>query len=114
MGKLTSDQIKDAALEGWSGGPAGIYAGYATGDFNAGVRFVSAIAEAADQADHHPDVLLSYPSVQIRLVSHDVGAVTERDVRLASTIHQIATTQGIDPAADTDDVKRLYGTGSDD
>ena len=34
-------------------------------------------------ANHHPDVTLTYPPVHIRLSSHDVGGVTERDIELA-------------------------------
>lgn len=113
MGKLTSDQIKDAGLEGWNGGTAGIYAGYATGDFNAGTRFVSAIGKAADKADHHPDLLLTYPSVQLRLLSHDVGAVTDRDVRLARQINEIAASQTIE-AGPTDEIERLYRADADE
>lgn len=115
MGKLTDEQITGARIDGWSGGTTGIYACYDTGDFTAGAQFVSTIAEAADAADHHPDVLLTYPSVAIRLISHDVGAVTDRDVRLADELNRIATTQGIEAGGDVTDIRRVYDNdGADD
>jgi len=47
---------------------------------------VNAIAALAAEADHHPDLDLRYTHVDIRLRSHDVGAVTGRDIRLARKI----------------------------
>jgi 4a-hydroxytetrahydrobiopterin dehydratase len=63
---------------------------FATGDFATGLRLVEAVAAAAEEADHHPDVDLRYPHVDIRLRSHDVGGVTMRDVRLAREISRLA------------------------
>ncbi|CAN5477965.1 VOC family protein [soil metagenome] len=40
--------------------------------------------------NHHPDVELTYPYVDVRLSSHDVGGVTRRDVILARAISEIA------------------------
>jgi 4a-hydroxytetrahydrobiopterin dehydratase len=71
---------------------------YATGDFATGLAFVDRVGEAAERADHHPDVSLTYPAVHIRLSSHDVGGVTQRDVALATTISQIAAELGIEAA----------------
>jgi 4a-hydroxytetrahydrobiopterin dehydratase len=56
---------------------------------------VTAIAEAAEQAGHHPDVTLTYPFVDLKLISHDVGHVTQRDIDLARRISEIARAQGI-------------------
>ena len=48
-------------------------------------RWSRKIAEVADEANHHPDVDLRYPHLTVSLMSHDVGAITARDVRLART-----------------------------
>ena len=75
-----------------------LHARFETGGFNAGVTLVQAIGAAADEMDHHPDVDLSYPRVDVRLSSHDVGGVTRRDVVLARAISEMASRLGATPA----------------
>lgn len=68
---------------------------FATDSFSVGADFVSRIAHVADDVNHHPDVVLTYPAVEVTTISHDVGAVTERDVALAQQISQVAQKLGI-------------------
>jgi len=44
------------------------------------------VAAAANAADHHPDIAISWNAVTITLTSHDAGGLTERDFSLAKTI----------------------------
>lgn len=67
---------------------------FSTGSFAAGVRLVQAIGAAADAANHHPDVLLTYPRVAVRLVTHDADGLTTADVALAREISGLAAEQG--------------------
>lgn len=97
MDKLTSTQILEAGLNDWRQLAQGIHARFRTGSFTAGMRFLTAITEAAEAANHHPDVTLTYPYVDLKLISHDVGALTNRDVKLARTISSIASDQGLTP-----------------
>lgn len=55
-------------------------------DFAEAWRFMQAVAELAEAHDHHPDWSNSWNRVVIDLVSHDVGAITDRDRRLAGAI----------------------------
>lgn len=71
-----------------------LHARFVTGDFVSGMRLVESIARVAEAADHHPDVDLRYGHVDLKLVSHDVGHVTQRDVRLARQISALAAEQG--------------------
>ena len=50
--------------------------------------FMGRVAEAAERLDHHPDWSNSWNRVVIDLVSHDVGAVTGRDLALARAIEE--------------------------
>ena len=52
-------------------------------------------------ANHHPDLDLRYGHVEVRLLSHDVFALTSRDLSLAGTISAIAGEMGLtaDPSA---------------
>jgi 4a-hydroxytetrahydrobiopterin dehydratase len=71
-----------------------LHASYRTSDFASAVQFVDRVAEAADAAGHHPDVELGYGRVTFRLRSHDLGGVTERDLRLALRIQELANELG--------------------
>jgi 4a-hydroxytetrahydrobiopterin dehydratase len=105
--KLSGQQIHDEAPAGWSKVLDRLVARFETGDFNTGAALVSKIAEAADEANHHPDVDLRYPHLTVTLKSHDVGAITPRDLRLAATISDLAQAAGISPAAHAPDVLEL-------
>ncbi|MDO9395051.1 MAG: VOC family protein [Herbiconiux sp.] len=78
----------------------GARAHFVTGDFATGTALVVAIQRIADELDHHPDVDLRYGAVGVRLFSHDVGEVSERDAVLASRISAAARDLGVraDPA----------------
>lgn len=95
MEKLTSKQILDARLDDWRKLAQALHARFLTGDFATGLTFVTAVTAAAEQANHHPDVTLTYPFVDMKLISHDVSQVTQRDIDLARRISVIAREQGI-------------------
>jgi 4a-hydroxytetrahydrobiopterin dehydratase len=60
-------------------------------DFAAAVAFVNRVAEAAEAANHHPDILVhGYDKVRLTLSTHSEGGVTERDFELASVIDRLA------------------------
>jgi 4a-hydroxytetrahydrobiopterin dehydratase len=93
--KLTGQQIADAGLTGWVNVLGGLQTRIATGDFATGLSVVNAIGAAAEELNHHPDLDLRYGRVDVRLSSHDVGGVTDRDVTLARRITQIASDAGV-------------------
>ena len=92
--KLTGQQIADAGLTGWVNVLGGLQTRIATGDFATGLSVVNAIGAAAEELNHHPDLDLRYPHVDVRLSSHDIGGLSERDVTLARRITQIASEAG--------------------
>ena len=102
--KLTGQEIHDQAPPGWSKVLDRLVARFETGDFNTGAALVTRIAETADEMNHHPDVDLRYPHLTVSLKSHDVDAITPRDLRLATAISQIASEAGVEPAAHAPDV----------
>jgi 4a-hydroxytetrahydrobiopterin dehydratase len=95
MDGLTSSQIVDARLDDWRKLARALHARFHTGDFVTGLKFVTAVTEAAELANHHPDVTLTYPFVDVKLISHDVSQLTQRDIDLARRISEIAREQGI-------------------
>ncbi len=93
---LTVSQILEADLPDWRLLRGALHARFRTGGFRKGLALVAAVGEAAERVDHHPDVTLTYPYVQLKLTSHDAGRVTQRDLDLAATVSQIAAEQGVD------------------
>ena len=79
-----------AALPAWQREGNEIVRTYDRRDFNGSIAFVNAIAAAANAADHHPDLVVSWNDVTVRLSSHDAGGITERDLRLAAQIDSLA------------------------
>ena len=94
-GAVGAAEFRAAAGGDWEVRADGAYARFRTGSFSAGVALVVAIGELADGMDHHPDVDLRYPSVTVRLWSHDVDALSGRDVELARRISAAARDRGV-------------------
>lgn len=56
---------------------------FAFPSFAHSIRFVNSVAAEADKADHHPDILVQYSKVTLRLSTHDCGGLSERDFAFA-------------------------------
>jgi 4a-hydroxytetrahydrobiopterin dehydratase len=77
----------------------GAFASFRTKSFATGLELIGRIGELAEAANHHPDVDLRYGAVTVRLVSHDVEGLSERDVALARQISAAARDLGVDADA---------------
>jgi 4a-hydroxytetrahydrobiopterin dehydratase len=98
---LTFAEVEAAGLNDWRQLFEALRTRFRTGSFNKGLELVTRIAALADEADHHPDVDLRYPHVNVALCSHDVFGVTSRDIDLARAISAAAAELGVeaDPSA---------------
>jgi len=99
---ITSRQFQEApGVEDWRVLFRGASSYFHTGSFATGVALVDAIGELAEAANHHPDVDLRYDGVTVRLWTHDVMGLSERDVELARQISGAARGLGVaaDPSA---------------
>ncbi|HKD15737.1 MAG TPA: 4a-hydroxytetrahydrobiopterin dehydratase [Candidatus Angelobacter sp.] len=92
MAVLSDSEIQQAlgTLKGWQRQGKAIERIFEFPDFKAAMQFVNKIADAAEQANHHPDIDIRYNKVTMALVSHDAGGVTQRDVKMARRINEIA------------------------
>lgn len=75
-----------ANLPGWSRKGDTITKTYQFKTFPAAISFVGRVAEAAETADHHPDIDIRYTKVTCTLSTHDAGGVTQNDLDLAAEI----------------------------
>lgn len=114
---MTGAQVHAERLDDWRQLLSTLTTRLLTGDFVTGAGLVAAITEAAEESQHHPDLDLRYPHLDVTLTSHDVGGLTQRDVRMARTISALAAEHGVsaDPtqlstlelALDTADLTRV-------
>jgi 4a-hydroxytetrahydrobiopterin dehydratase len=80
------------APDGWSledGGKA-LVRSLKFKDFSEAFAFLTRVAMLAEKVDHHPEFTNVWNRVDFRLTSHDAGGVTERDVKLAEAINELA------------------------
>ena len=92
---LTPAEIEAANLADWRPLAQALRTRFLTGNFATGLRLVNLIGEAAEQANHHPDLDLRYAHLDVRLHSHDASGVTRRDVSLARRISELAAGLGV-------------------
>ena len=93
--KLSATRVRDASLADWRQILGRIKARFHTGDFRTGLALVNKIGAAAEAANHHPDIQLTYSEVIVTLASHDVRGITSRDLDLARQISGHAAELGI-------------------
>ncbi|MBI4393371.1 MAG: 4a-hydroxytetrahydrobiopterin dehydratase [Euryarchaeota archaeon] len=58
-------------------------------NFLQAMRNVNKIAKLAEEKQHHPDFAIHWNIVTLKLWSHDMGGITERDVRMARAINRL-------------------------
>ncbi len=94
MQKLTGEARKAALarLSGWSEvkGRDAISKKFVFKDFNAAFGFMTRAALVAEKLDHHPEWFNVYKTVEVTLSTHDAGGLTERDVKLAEAMNELA------------------------
>ena len=73
----------------WSLAGNAIHRKFTFKSFMPAIAFVNKIAEAAEHANHHPDITINYNQVSISLSTHSEGGVTQKDCQLAETIDKI-------------------------
>ena len=77
-------------LPGWAYAAGVIRARFKTSGWPATLMLANAIGYAAEAADHHPDLLLKYSSIEASLSTHSAGGITDKDFALARRINEIA------------------------
>ena len=92
MEKLDPAEIESklANISEWSEINDSIQRTYSFDDFVASIRFVNTVADAAEAANHHPDMLIRYNKVTVTLSTHDAGGITNNDFDLAAKCDEAA------------------------
>ena len=93
MALLDQDEIDSglAELPGWSQVGDTITRSVEASSFMDGIRLVSAVAEVAEDLNHHPDIDIRWTTVTFTLSTHSEGGLTQSDMRLAGDINRLAS-----------------------
>lgn len=78
------------SLPGWSRRGGVLSKTFQFETFPAGIAFVDRVADAAEGAQHHPDIDIRYTKITCMLTTHDAGGVTQKDLDMAGAIEGAA------------------------
>ncbi|WP_396611750.1 4a-hydroxytetrahydrobiopterin dehydratase [Haloferax sp. S1W] len=80
---LSADEVDRQLGAEWERDGDEIVRVYEFDDYLDGVTFAAAVGEVAEEEFHHPEIIIRYEAVEVRLTSHEEGGITEKDLRLA-------------------------------
>jgi len=86
---LSNEEIDDRLPADWERDDDEVVRVYEFDDYLDGVAFASAVGEIADEEFHHPEMIVRYDEVEVRLTSHEAGGITDRDVELAGRFDDV-------------------------
>jgi 4a-hydroxytetrahydrobiopterin dehydratase len=95
MAALSDDSIAQRLtnLPGWQREGDEIVKTFELPSFPEAIAFVTRVADAAEAADHHPDLALRYRQVRVALTTHDQGGISAKDFAPAA---EVESTSGTD------------------
>jgi 4a-hydroxytetrahydrobiopterin dehydratase len=91
MADLLDDNEVDSSVEGshWRRRGDRLTTTLERSDFAGAIELVNMIADLAEQANHHPDIQISWNKVTLELWTHSAGGITQADLDLASSIDSL-------------------------
>ena len=70
--------------DGWIDSQGALERTFELPSFREAIAFVDRVADLAEEANHHPDIAISYKKVTLRWTTHSAGGITDLDYELAS------------------------------
>ena len=91
MAALSDDEVQRRLneLPGWESDGSSLKRRFKFEDFQASVDFVNRIAPVAEDMNHHPDIAISWNTVDLTLTTHSQGGITENDFELAAQVDSL-------------------------
>ena len=90
--KLSEQEIQQqvAKLEGWKVVDGKVNKTFEFENFVQAFGFMTRVAMEAEKMNHHPEWFNVYNRVRIDLMTHDVGGISNYDIKLAKIIDRVA------------------------
>ena len=94
MARLSDTEIEQRlAASSWRREGDAIVRDVELDGFKAAMALANRVADAANEANHHPDILIhDYKHVRLTLSTHSEGGITDNDFALAETIDGLVET----------------------
>lgn len=86
---LDDEEIAAALPTDWTREGDEIVRTYEFDSYLAGVGFAAGVGGLAEEAFHHPEIVIGYQTVEVRLTSHEAGGITEQDITLAERVDEL-------------------------
>ncbi|PGF18318.1 4a-hydroxytetrahydrobiopterin dehydratase [Natrinema sp. CBA1119] len=83
---LSDEEIETQLPDDWNREGDEIVRVYEFDDYLRGVNFAQMVGEIAEAQFHHPEIIIRYAGVEIRLTSHEEGGITDDDIEMAELI----------------------------
>jgi 4a-hydroxytetrahydrobiopterin dehydratase len=92
MAKLSGDQVRERlkGITGWTLEGDSIRKQFVFGSFREAVSFIVRLAFECEEADHHPDIAISYKRVTLVYSTHSDGGLTDKDFAGATAADRIS------------------------
>ncbi len=89
---LTSEEVarRLRELNGWTLEGHAIRKQFTFGGFPEAIEFLNRLVPHAEQADHHPDILVNYRRVTLTYTTHSEGGLTAKDFEGAAMADRVA------------------------
>jgi 4a-hydroxytetrahydrobiopterin dehydratase len=93
MAVLNELELSEAVTSlgnGWEVRDGALRKRYEVADFAAAMALANRIADAAEHADHHPDMVVGWGRLELAWATHSEGGITDRDVAMARRSDELA------------------------
>jgi len=80
---LSDEEIETQLPEEWTREGDELVRTYEFDSYLDGIGFASGAGGVAEEAWHHPEMIINWGEVEVRLTTHDAGGITEKDIDLA-------------------------------
>jgi 4a-hydroxytetrahydrobiopterin dehydratase len=97
---LTATEFEaEPDVSDWTVSGGSVVAEFTVRPYAAAAALVAAIGEAADAADHHPELWLRFPGVvRVEFTTHSIGnGLSSLDAEMARTVSRLASQHGAAP-----------------
>ena len=90
MSCLSTSEIQSAIsnLEGWELKENAIRKTFTFDAYMDSIAFINRLAELAEEANHHPDMIVGWGKIEIAFTSHDQGGVTTACIEMAKKTNE--------------------------
>jgi 4a-hydroxytetrahydrobiopterin dehydratase len=75
-------------LEGWELKENAIRKTFTFDAYMDSIAFINRLAELAEEANHHPDMIVGWCKIEIAFTSHDQGGVTTACIEMAKKTNE--------------------------